>query len=347
MRHKPYEISIPTPSGRTQGTYVRGDERERCIVLVNAPAYADSPALTRALKGTVATTRRAGMSTLVLPYRTEMSRAVFDILGALRVLVAWGTTRVALLVPAEYRDSLLGDEALAVMLTQMRNDVNALEGGTAQVLADVQSLADMTPRLLETVVGLGAIAYRQCAGHTAIIEIECRLHPRTDTLAEHRWSLRREGSGVPQTQRAIRDVLIHWVTAAMYGIELSWNQMSAWLRDKARLSAGALPLPEMDPITARRVPSESARATFRLGLFWLDQQLERVVTHFGTRDLELARLARLRLDAAPVAMNPYRKAQMIWAGLDHDARREWLCSCASLGHAAGSGASPIAGAYRD
>lgn len=342
MRHKPYEISIPTPSGRTQAMYLRGDERERCIVLVNAPAYAESPALARALKGTAAMTRRAGMNILSLPYQTEVSRAVFDTLGALRVLVAWGTRRVVLLMPAEYRAALIGDEALHAILAQLQADATALDGGAAKVLPSIQSLAEITPRLLQSVAGLGSIACMPSAERAVTVQIDCRLHPLTDDVRQRHWSLHSEGDRASDTQRQVRDVLIHWVTAALYGIELSWRQMNMWLRGRTQLHAGDLPLPEMDPAIARRVPDESAHATFRLALFWLDQQLDRVVTHFGTRDLELARLARQRLDAAPALMNPYRKAQLIWPALDYDAQHEWLCACSSLSRAATFSARTVA-----
>lgn len=334
MRYEVCAVTIPTPFGETVGRYLRASDQERVLVMVNGPQrYGEAGSLKRAIVNTAGVARRAGVNVLVLPYHPpeEMAYAVFDVLGALRALLSWQATRVALLLPQEYQSALFGVDAAGALLQRTLGVIGQRGMDAEQTVASIQSFVTQMPQLLDIVTGLGAIDVQANAYDGNWVEIDCRLHTPAGDGAPRRWRAREVEA--PGAHRTLLDTLVRWTTAALLDIEVGWSHMRQALRERDIVSAAPYTRANARPATSGRPPAFGKRATYRLGLYWLDQQLEQALDRQERRDAAAAYLARARVEALPVETNPYRKAQEVWLSLDFEARRAWLRSCSSLSRA--------------
>lgn len=328
---RPYTITIPTPLGATQALYSPAPDRKGCLIIVEDPAYNSSRTLSRALRCLSAASRLRGIAVLRLPCRPaeEMARGVFDVLGALRVVKAWGGVRSAIILPEAYREALFGKSDADALLDEVLATIATGSLRSTEALTSIRELVRVIPRLLESVTGIAVVQCLPQADASGASAVMCHLH----STCKHgigRWSASAAANAPRRVESAMLDALSRWYTSGLMDEEMSWKSLCAVIRGTAGLAS------EKDAVPAgsvyRQTGDYSSRATFRLGLYWLDQQFEQVVAHLAERDAERAHhiLSVVLPATADGVGHAYRAAKLSWRDLDNPARTEWLRACSQL-----------------
>ncbi len=342
MHSAPFTISIPTPLGITRGTYSPSRRPGRsCLLLVTAQEFEAqvSPSLASALRRVVAASRITGVSVLRLPYRPSdaEAEALFDVLGALKVLAAWDTSRVALVLPRGYIDVLFDDHSSEHLLDNLLIAMTSSGQLMRETLGDLRSLVELIPRLLDLVYGVAVLGRTPGYPNGEIGAcIAGDLRARVTGRPDMHWMLDVPAAQDAESVQTLSDVLTRWQTTALFGSEMGWEDLRSWinaLSNQARSLSVSPPSRDVNRLPADGRQAEPLAATFRLGLFWLDQQFAHILADLAKRDPQRALLARTALGEENLShFRAYRSAARAWPYLDAIARQEWVVAFGQLPH---------------